>query len=173
MGDLLNMSSSLFRIGSPHPASMKAVLLPSAVAFLLLQPWLAAREPWPAIKQAVAPKYPALTLAGRVYGEVNIRVTIDRSGNVREASVIDGHPMLREAATAAARQWKFASSTVPERTTTLEFRFVLLPETAEVSSQVVFLPPNGFEIRQKPPSAELQDGGVDEPAPVADPIAST
>jgi len=152
---------------------MKAVLLPAAVAFLLVQPSLVGREPAPAVRLAVAPKYPALTLAGRVHGEVTIRVTIQASGDVSDALVVEGHPMLRESALHAARQWKFAPGKTEERTTTLRFKFVVLPETAVLSSEVVFLPPNGFEIRQKPPSAGMQDGSGGDPGPVANPISST
>jgi len=167
------MSFCLFRIGRPHPASTKAVLLPSAVALLLLQPSLVGRESATVVKVAVAPKYPPLTLAGRVCGEVAIRVKIGPSGDVTDASVVEGHPMLREASLTAARQWKFASGPASPRATTLKFNFVVLPETAQLASQVIFRPPNGFEIRQKPPSPEVQDGSQDDPGPTTNPISST
>ncbi|HTZ33993.1 MAG TPA: energy transducer TonB [Methylomirabilota bacterium] len=167
------MSFCLFRIRRPHPASTKAVLLPSAVALLLLQPSLVGRESAPVVKVAVAPKYPPLTLAGRVCGEVAIRVKISASGDVTDASVIEGHPMLREASLAAARQWKFAPGPTSPRAAALKFNFVVLPETAQLTSQVIFLPPNGLEIRQKPPSPEVQDGNEDDPGPATNPISST
>jgi len=167
------MSFCLFRTGRPHPASTKAVLLPSAVALLLLQPSLVGRESAPVVKVAVAPKYPPLTLAGRVYGKVQVRVKINPSGDVTDASVVEGHPMLREASLSAARQWKFVSDPASERATTLKFNFVVLPETAQLSSQVIFLPPNGFEVRQKPPSPGVQDGNEDDPGPKTNPISST
>jgi TonB family protein len=152
---------------------MKAVLLPSAVALLLLQPSLVGRESAPKVKLAVAPKYPSLTLAGRVYGQVTIRVKISPSGDVNDANVIEGHPMLRESALLAARQWKFAQSKIEERATTLKFNFVVLPDTAPLSSEVIFLPPNGFEIRQKPPAPGVQDGHGEDPGPQANPISLT
>jgi len=42
-----------------------------------------------------------------VYGKVTVRVTMDRAGAVKDARVVQGHPMLREAAVNAAQQWKF------------------------------------------------------------------
>src|SRR5215475_12106558 len=52
------------------------------------------------------------------------------------ADVIEGHPMLCEAALYASRQWKFAPSTVAARIATLKFSFVVLPDTAQLNSQV-------------------------------------
>jgi TonB family protein len=42
-------------------------------------------------------------------------VTIDRAGTVKDARVVEGHPMLREAAVNAAQQWKFEEGAAPER----------------------------------------------------------
>ena len=139
---------------------MKMKLLSATLAFLLLVPPLFAGEPSPAVKSAVAPKYPTLTLAGRVFGQVTVCVTIDRTGAVKDTKVTDGHPMLREAAVAAAQQWKFAEGSVSKRVATLRFNFVILPEDSDVQSQTVFLPPAGIEIRQRPakPVTEDEDG---------------
>jgi TonB family protein len=139
---------------------MRMKLLSSTLALLLFVPHLFAGESAPAVKYAVAPKYPTLTLAGRIYGQVTICVTIDRAGAVKHATVTEGHPMLREAAVAAAQQWKFAESSLPKRVATLKFSFVILPEDSQVVSQTVFLPPMGIEIRQRPakPAVEDQDG---------------
>ena len=111
------------------------------------------------VKTAVAPKYPALTLAGRVNGVVTVRVTIDRTGAVKAADVVKGHPMLREAAVDAAQQWKFEESSAPKRALTLKFSFVILPDSSVVKSQTVFLPPTGIEIRQKPVEPSVEDQG--------------
>jgi TonB family protein len=151
---------------------MKMRIFASILAFLLLLPHLFAGESSPAVKFAVAPKYPALTLAGRIYGQVVVRVTIDRAGAVKGANVTDGHPMLREAAVYAARQWKFVDSPVEKRVAMLKFNFVILPDNAQVQSQTIFLPPAGFEIRQKPtaPAVEDQEG---EFTPDQHPISKT
>ncbi|HKQ93057.1 MAG TPA: energy transducer TonB [Blastocatellia bacterium] len=59
-----------------------------------------------AIKK-VEPIYPADAKAARVEGPVRIHVIVSKDGKVTEASFIDGHPLLREAALQAARQWEF------------------------------------------------------------------
>jgi len=51
-----------------------------------------------------------------------------------------------------------------ERLVTLKFSFAVLPENSKVAPQTAFLPPTGFEIRQKPeappskPITESTDG---------------
>ena len=132
---------------------MRTKLAASALAcliFVTVAPHLCAGESAPAVKLAVAPKYPTLTLAGRIYGQVNVRVTIDRAGAVKDARVVEGHPMLREAALNAAQQWKFAEGAAQDRVATVKFSFVILPANSKLQAQTVFLPPAGVEIRQKP-----------------------
>lgn len=55
-----------------------------------------------------APAYPAAAMAVRAQGAVSVQVKIDESGNVIEAAAVSGHPLLRSAAEAAAREAKFA-----------------------------------------------------------------
>jgi len=55
----------------------------------------------------VTPVYPAIARAARVQGTVQVEVVIDEEGNVISAQVIEGHPLLRQAALEAAWQWKF------------------------------------------------------------------
>lgn len=153
---------------------MRAKLPASALAclmFVMLVPHILAGESSPAVKLAVAPKYPTLTLAGRICGKVTVRVTIDGAGTVRNARVVEGHPMLREAAVNAAQQWKFEEARTQERVAILKFNFVILPANSKVQAQTVFLPPQGVEIRQKPvepaqPAAGEQGDG-ERPAPRA------
>jgi len=59
-----------------------------------------------AIKR-VPPPYPPIARAARAAGAVQVQVTISEDGRVIEASVISGHPLLRDAALQAARQWVF------------------------------------------------------------------
>jgi TonB family protein len=59
-----------------------------------------------AIKK-VQPPYPPIARAARASGPVQVQVTISETGEVIEASVISGHPLLRDAALQAARQWLF------------------------------------------------------------------
>lgn len=149
---------------------MRIKLVSSTLALLLVLPHLFAGESAPAVTFAVAAKYPALTLAGRVCGEVVVSVTIDSAGSVKGTNVIEGHPMLRESAVNAASQWKFEESSLEKRVAILKFNFVILPEAPEAKSQTIFTPPYGIEIRQRPVSPLLQDQG-DEPVSAQQPIS--
>ncbi|UCH94263.1 MAG: energy transducer TonB [Candidatus Aminicenantes bacterium] len=52
-------------------------------------------------------KYPKAALKAGVEGKVVIEATTDKEGNVKEATVTDGHPLLNEAAIEAIKKWKF------------------------------------------------------------------
>ncbi|HTY64359.1 MAG TPA: M56 family metallopeptidase [Acidobacteriota bacterium] len=56
----------------------------------------------------VEPVYPELAMRARVQGQVILKVTVDEEGNVTEATVTDGHPLLNEAAVNAVKQWKYS-----------------------------------------------------------------
>ena len=58
------------------------------------------------------PPYPAAARAVRASGAVNVQVTINESGSVVSASAVSGHPLLRQAAEQAARQARFAPTTL-------------------------------------------------------------
>lgn len=53
------------------------------------------------------PPYPPAARAVRASGSVSVQVLVDESGNVVSASALSGHPLLRAAATSAARGAKF------------------------------------------------------------------
>ncbi|MBX7219517.1 MAG: M56 family metallopeptidase [Blastocatellia bacterium] len=58
------------------------------------------------IKRAEA-VYPPLAKAARASGEVILEVTVDENGQVVEARVISGHPLLQQAALSAAKESEF------------------------------------------------------------------
>src|ERR1041385_6216671 len=53
------------------------------------------------------PSYPPVARAAKASGTVTVQVTVDEQGNVISATPVSGHPLLRAAAVAAARQAKF------------------------------------------------------------------
>src|SRR5262249_29713782 len=55
----------------------------------------------------VQPAYPTIAKAARTSGAVQVQVTISESGEVINAQVISGHPLMRDAALQAAKQWRF------------------------------------------------------------------
>jgi TonB family protein len=98
-------TTSAPRLSAPAPAN--AVVVPSRLV------------------QRVNPNYPASARQYRVEGAVTLSATIGPDGRVREAKVISGPPMLRDAAVGAVKQWKYAPSTVNGRAVESSVQIVL------------------------------------------------
>lgn len=90
---------------SPDVRSEISVMMP-APAGVNISNLRAATPQERAVKQ-VQPEYPPIALAARASGSVKVVVAISEDGKVTDASVTSGHPLLRESALAAARQWVF------------------------------------------------------------------
>jgi TonB family protein len=76
----------------------------------------------PRMLREVQPEYPELARQQHIHGVVIVEVHINRAGRVTEARVVTGHPLLKEAALVAVRQWlyepfKFAGEPVEAFTT--------------------------------------------------------
>ncbi len=54
------------------------------------------------------PPYPAIAKQARAQGTVTVQITVDEGGRVISANAVSGHPLLRAAAVAAARQARFS-----------------------------------------------------------------
>jgi TonB family protein len=54
------------------------------------------------------PAYPAIARAARASGVVTVQIVVDEDGKVISASAVSGHPLLQQAAVAAARQARFS-----------------------------------------------------------------
>ena len=76
------------------------------------------------IVKKVQPQLPQEARQGHIEGEVVLKILISRQGDVIEASLISGHPLLAPAAIDAVRQWKYKP-------------FLLNRQPAEVETQVV------------------------------------
>src|SRR5262249_3153692 len=55
----------------------------------------------------VQPEYPPIAKAAKASGAVQVMITVNESGDVIDAKAVSGHPLLRDAALQAARQWQF------------------------------------------------------------------
>jgi len=55
----------------------------------------------------VQPPYPRMARQMRLSGAVQVQITISETGEVADAFVLSGHPVLREASLQAVRQWLF------------------------------------------------------------------
>lgn len=76
----------------------------------------------PTVVKENRPKYPPAALAVRASGEVVVGVKIDPAGNVVAAAALSGHPLLRRAASDAAKEFRFAAAET-EREAKLSFVF--------------------------------------------------
>ena len=54
------------------------------------------------------PAYPPIAKAARASGTVTVQILVDESGRVVSANAVSGHPLLQQAAVAAARQARFS-----------------------------------------------------------------
>lgn len=54
------------------------------------------------------PPYPPIAKAARAAGVVTVQIVVDESGRVISATAVSGHPLLQQAAVAAARQARFS-----------------------------------------------------------------
>jgi TonB family protein len=55
----------------------------------------------------VEPEYPQEARDKRIQGAVVLQVEISEAGDVKDARLISGHPLLAEAAIEALKQWKY------------------------------------------------------------------
>lgn len=71
--------------------------------FLIVAPMVMARN----LISAPAPGYPKLAGLMHLEGKVVLRAVVDRSGNVIETEVLQGHHLLRGAARDAVQRWRY------------------------------------------------------------------
>lgn len=80
------------------------------------------------------PAYPEPAKAVKAQGEVTVHVRINEDGTVASATAVSGHPLLRAAAEAAAREAKFSPTLISEQPVNVAgvvtYKFVL-PKTEE------------------------------------------
>jgi len=61
----------------------------------------------PRLIARVDPRYPPLAIQTHLEGTVVVQAVIDEHGDVVEAKVVSGPPLLIQSALDAVRQWKF------------------------------------------------------------------
>jgi TonB family protein len=102
----------------------------------------------------VEPAYPPLAKAARISGAVVVEVMTDEEGNVTSARALSGHPLLKDAAVQAAREWRFTPTKLSNEAVkvvgTITFNFNL-PAKHEDTEEVK-LAKDG--VQAKPNSAD-------------------
>jgi len=79
----------------------------------------------PKLISKVMPVYPPSARKADVYGDVVLDVTLKEDGSVDQIHVIDGPPLLTEAATTAVKQWRYQPSPAKGKPAILKFVVVI------------------------------------------------
>jgi|SRR5262249_6357944 len=59
------------------------------------------------VLRRVQPPYPVIAKQAHIQGLVQVQIDISETGAVTNVTLLSGHPLLREAAMQAAKQWQF------------------------------------------------------------------
>jgi protein TonB len=91
------------------PIASAAFLLVSGGISLFAQPVrIQDNEAQKAALQKVQPSYPAIARQLNLAGRVVVDLTVNAAGSVEKVDVVNGNPILANAAVPAAKRWKFA-----------------------------------------------------------------
>jgi TonB family protein len=105
----------------------------------------------------VEPAYPPLAKAARVSGAVVVEVMTDEDGNVTSARALSGHPLLKDAAVAAAQEWRFTPTKLSGEAVkvigTITFNFTL--PTKEDDTEEVKEAKEAVQAKPASPEARL------------------
>ena len=71
---------------------------------------------------SVNPPYPLLAHDAHIWGTVVVEAVIDEHGNVVQARVVSGHPLLIDAALKAVVQWKYEPTTLNGQPVSVELQ---------------------------------------------------
>ncbi len=107
-------------LGEPPVLPAEAEIL-SATGIL---PFMRTPEP-PERTNRVDPVYPEMARKARIQGKVVLEAVIDSKGDVTEVEVIEGNPLLDEAAMAAVCCWKYRPATIDYKPIEITFMVVV------------------------------------------------
>ena len=146
-----------------------------ATTFVLLMPAFAqqptAEEPKPtpgiSVIKFVAPSYPAIARVARIEGDVRLLVEIAPDGSAKAVTILSGHPMLKEVAASAVKQWRFGCQRCNE-----ELRHIVTI-TFELDSKLVArCAPQPLAVRCVDPELPNRLIVRDQPFLIEDPAAT-
>jgi protein TonB len=92
------------------------------VALMFFVAWTAAAQEGRRTVSNPQPEFPEIARKMSLSGVVRIEVIIGSDGEIRNAKVVGGHPVLADAALKALKKWKYAAGT-SETKELLEFKF--------------------------------------------------
>jgi protein TonB len=76
----------------------------------------------PRLTYSVDPTYPPLAREAHISGTVVVEAVIDERGNVVQARVVSGHPLLIDAALKAVVQWKYEPTSLNGQPVSVELQ---------------------------------------------------
>jgi periplasmic protein TonB len=76
----------------------------------------------PRLTYSLDPAYPPLAREAHIWGTVVVEAVIDEHGNVVQARVVSGHPLLIDAALKAVLQWKYEPTTLNGQPVSVELQ---------------------------------------------------
>jgi TonB family protein len=91
-----------------YAANRGVITDPNAVPYGTTLTIPKSHQPMPKLVTKVQPDYPTEAASQKVHGEVAMDVTLNDDGSVQDVKVIEGNPLLNEAAMAAVKQWKYS-----------------------------------------------------------------
>jgi protein TonB len=71
------------------------------------------------------PEYPSIAKQASAHGEVVLTAVIGVDGKVKEVKVVSGHPLLRNAAVTAVKQWVYSPTILNGKPVESESQIVL------------------------------------------------
>ncbi len=113
-------------------------------------------------EKTVPPIYPPTAMNMGVSGLVRLQVDLDPNGNVQNAEVITGDPLLSDAAVAAVKQWKakptLANGSPVPSSVEVPVNFRLKPPTQQLmlSQDAVLMPSEPKVLSAVPPEYPAQ-----------------
>ena len=76
--------------------------------------------------QFVPPKFPPLALMARIHGNVEVQLNVEpATGEVKDVTVLSGHPLLKPSAIDVVKQWRFVPNSVPTDTLRITLEYAL------------------------------------------------
>ena len=97
-------------------------LLPLLALAFLLTFSAQAQEGPRKLKSKVDPVYPEVARTMRIEGAVRLQVLVTPQGNVKDAKILGGNPLLASAAVDAVKRWKYEAGPEENVTVTIQFK---------------------------------------------------
>ena len=95
------------------------------------------------LRKFVAPVYSPIARQARIQGAVRVDVTVDPDGVPGNVTAMEGHPILREYAVEAIKQWRFCFQAKSPRKISLILKFELEGTTSDWAPTYVAFDPSG------------------------------